>query len=124
MSDKLTDAIRVIIDEAQRLRINDFEDAIDRASDDLSTGERADDLFIDSVLDGIRWGVRAAACVERGGGTILRVRAPGGVGITHEWRGSSLSAIGRASIMQTVMEAIGKNGAGEEVTDLVEQPDS
>lgn len=83
---KLTDAIRAIIDEAQRLSVDDFEAAINAASDDLQTGERDDDLYIESVLDGIRWGVRAAVVVDFGGGAMVRVYIPDGGRITHEWQ--------------------------------------
>jgi hypothetical protein len=38
----LHDAIRTIIDESQRLGIEDFEDALSAVSDDLSCGERDD----------------------------------------------------------------------------------
>ena len=81
----LTDAIRTIIDESQRLGIEGFEDALSAVSDDLSCGERDDDLYADSVIDGIRWGARAAVIIELSGGAMLRVLMPGGVRITHEW---------------------------------------
>lgn len=82
---KLTDAIRAIIDEAQRLSVDDFEAAINAASDDLQTGERDDDLYIESVLDGIRFGARAAVSVELAGGAMVRFVMPGGERITSEW---------------------------------------
>lgn len=110
MTDTIKDAIRTILNESQRLDRDDFDGALDAVSDDLSTGEREDDLYLDSVLDGIRWGCRAAVVVELGGSTILRLRAPGGVGITHEWLGNPHSAIARASIMATVKEAMGETG--------------
>jgi hypothetical protein len=81
----LTDAIRAIIDEIQRLGIEGFEDALSAVSGDLSCGERDDDLYADSVIDGIRWGARAAVIIELSGGAMLRVLMPGGVRITHEW---------------------------------------
>jgi hypothetical protein len=81
----LHDAIRTIIDESQRLGIEDFEDALSAVSGDLSCGERDDDLYADSVIDGIRWGARAAVTIELSGGAMLRVLMPGGVRITHEW---------------------------------------
>lgn len=111
----LSYAIRALVDYARDMEIDDFEDAISAASDDLETGEKTYDRFTDSVLDGIRWGLRAAVTVELDGGTILRVRKPGGVGITHEWHGSPRSAIGRASIMQTVDEAMGVEGGARAV---------
>jgi len=111
----LNDTIRALIEYARDMETDDFEAALDAASDDLATGDRSDDLFTESMLDGIRWGLRAAMVVEFGGGTILRVRKPGGVGITHEWHGSPNSAIGRASIMQTVDEAMGIEGGARAV---------
>jgi hypothetical protein len=47
--------------------------------------ERDDDLYADSVIDGIRWGARAAVIIELSGGAMLRVLMPGGARITHEW---------------------------------------
>lgn len=106
-SDRLADAVRFVIDEAQRLTSDDFEAALDRVADEIATGERDDDLYQESIIDGIRWGVRAAVCVEFGGGTILRVLSPGGVRITHEWLGKPQSDLGRASILNTVKVAMG-----------------
>lgn len=83
------------------------EDAIDQASDYLSRGERSDDLWFDSVLDGIRWGHRAAGCVEMGGSTLLRICEPGGLRLTHEWHGG-ISDEGRAMVMETVRKAMAK----------------
>ena len=103
----LSDTIRALIEYARDMEVDDFEAALDAASDDLAAGEASDDLFTDSLLDGIRWGLRAAVVVELNGGTILRVRKPGGVGITHEFLGSPNSNLGRASIMQTVNAAMG-----------------
>lgn len=86
----------------------DMESAIDAASDYLCIGEnRADDLAIESILDGLRWGFRAAAVVELGGGTVLRIRAPGGIGITHEWVDSP-SPMRIASIMESIERACGR----------------
>ena len=115
MTMTLSDTIRALIEYARDMEVDDFEAALDAASDDLATGEASDDLFTESLIDGIRWGLRAAMVVEFGGGTILRVRKPGGVGITHEWHGSPNSAIGRASIMQTVDEAMGVEGGARAV---------
>lgn len=111
----LSDAIRALVEYARDMEVDAFEDVISAASDDLASGGRTYDRFTDSVLDGIRWGMRAAVTVELDGGTILRVRSPGGVGITHEWHGSPRSAVGRASIMQTVDEAMGIEGGAQAV---------
>lgn len=85
----------------------DMESAIDAASDYLCIGEnRADDLAIESILDGLRWGFRAAGVVEKAGGTVLRIRAPGGICITHEWVDSP-SPTRIASIMESIEQACG-----------------
>ena len=85
MTDKLTDAIRMIIGESQRLGVEKFGDALMEIGDNLGTGSRGDDLYIESVIDGIRWGVRAAITVDLAGGALLRVILPDGGRITHEW---------------------------------------
>lgn len=48
---------------------------------DTTTDRPADD----SVMDGIRWGHRAAVTCEHLGGVVLRIRAPGGKAVSHEW---------------------------------------
>lgn len=85
MTDKLKSAIETIIDESQRLGVEAFEDALSALSDDLTTGERDDDLYAESVIDGIRWGARAAVIVELAGGAMARFVMPGGERITSEW---------------------------------------
>ena len=85
MNTKLAEAIRTIIDETQRIGIEAFEDDLSAIGDDLSTGERDDDLYAESVIDGIRWGARAAVSVELAGGAMLRAVLPDGKRITHEW---------------------------------------
>lgn len=81
----LQDAIRAIIDEIQRLGIEDFENALVAIGDDIETGERDDDLFADAVIDGIRFGARAAVSVELAGGAMVRFIMPQGERITSEW---------------------------------------
>lgn len=63
------------------------EAAIDEVGD-WADADGTDQAALDSILDGIRWGHRAAIVVERHGGTILRLRTPGGVAVTHEWAGT------------------------------------
>ena len=60
------------------------EAACDIAGDILSDDidPRLED---DSLIDGIRWGHRAAITCERGGGVVLRIRAQGGKAVSHEW---------------------------------------
>jgi len=115
MTMTLSDTIRALIEYARDMEVDDFEAALDAASDDLATGEASDDLFTESVIDGIRWGLRAAMVVEFGGGTILRVRKPGGVCISHEWHKAVGSAIAYAAVMQTVDEAMGREGGARAV---------
>lgn len=81
----LKDAILTVIDESQRLDMDAFEDEMMFIEDELSCGERGDDLYLGAVIDGIRYGVRAAVMVELGGGAMLRSITPGGARITHEW---------------------------------------
>lgn len=85
MTDRLTDAIRVIIDESQRLGAEAFEDALSAITDDLEADEKDGALYADNIIDGIRWGSSAAILVELGRGAMLRVCLPDGVRITHEW---------------------------------------
>ena len=85
MNTKLANAVQTIIDEAQRIGIEAFGDDLSAIGDDLSTGERAADLYVESVIDGIRWGARASVSVELAGGAMLRVVLPNGKRITHEW---------------------------------------
>jgi hypothetical protein len=47
--------------------------------------ERDDDLYADSVIDGIRFGARAAVSVELAGGAMVRFIMPRGERITSEW---------------------------------------
>jgi len=107
MTDRLTDAIRVILDEAHRRLPDHFEEALDAAADELSDDELTQAEGLDSLVNGIRWGMREHHACDCGGSTILHVRAPKGVRITHEWRETPMGAIGRASVMQTVREALG-----------------
>ena len=100
----LTDMIVQMIETIRGMDATDVEDAISEAGDLLQSGDRSDDLWTDSVLDGLSWGHRAAGCVEMGGSTLLRLLAPGGVRITHEWHGG-ISEVGRSSVLDTVMTA-------------------
>lgn len=85
----------------------DIETSIDAALDMLSEGhDRSDTLVAESILDGLRWGFRAAATVELGGGTMVRIRVPGGAGITHEWLDRP-SPKQIARIIETIEQAIG-----------------
>ena len=56
------------------------------ACDTLADQGTPDLMLDESLLDGIRWGHRAAQTVERDGGAIIRIRAPGGSAVSHEFR--------------------------------------
>lgn len=85
----LTQAIATIIDESQRLDPDEFADELARIVDDMTVGKEsennADDLYLEAIVNGIRWGARAAVNVERDRGAMLRVCLPDGIRITHEW---------------------------------------
>lgn len=96
-----------LVNTIERAECSDVEGAIDAASDYLCIGEnRADDLVVDSILDGLRWGFREAGVAEKARGTVLRIRAPGGICITHEWVDSP-SPAQIASVMASVEQACG-----------------
>lgn len=81
----LTQAIATIIDESQRLNPDQFADELAAIVDHMTTGEKSDDLYLEAIVDGIRWGALAAVHVELAGGAMLRVCLPDGIRITHEW---------------------------------------
>lgn len=86
----------------------DIDTAINAASDALGERlDRSDTMVAESILDGLLWGFRAAATVELGGGTLVRIRAPGGFAATHEWLdGPSPKLIRR--IIATIEEVSGE----------------
>jgi len=84
MRDQLKSHIAAVIEGIRHLSVDDAADLIAEVTDDLA-GDRAEDMFVGAILDGLRWGYHAAVTVEMGGGAILRVVLPGGIGITHEW---------------------------------------
>lgn len=74
--------------EMRDLDHGQVESACDIASDILSEhglGDVFSDAADESLLDGIRWGHRAAVTVERNGGAIIRIRTKGGRAVTHEY---------------------------------------
>ena len=114
MNDSMKTAIETIIEESRRLGVEGFEDALNAVGDELACGEKGDGLYLESVIDGVRWGARAAVSVELGGGALVRVALPDGVRITHEWadRHEADGQINR------VMAALHPNGVvGEKVGD-------
>ena len=56
----MTDMIVQMIETIRDMDATDVQDAISEAGDLLQSGDRSDDLWTDSVLDGLRWGHRAA----------------------------------------------------------------
>lgn len=98
-----------IVSLCESIRVADHEDieaAFDAALDDLITGERSDDLFIESVLDGLRWGFRAGAAANLGGSTILRLMYPDGSRVTCEWIREAGQKQAR-HVIETVRAALG-----------------
>lgn len=84
MRDQLKTHIAAVVEGLRYLDVDSAADLIAEVADDLA-GDRDEDLFNGAILDGIRWGYAAAVQVEMGGGAMLRVTLPGGIGITHEW---------------------------------------
>jgi hypothetical protein len=84
MRDQLKAHIIAMLEGIRHLSIDDAADLLAEVADELADGGPAD-LFNGAILDGIRWGYEAAVRVELGGGAMLRVTLPGGIGITHEW---------------------------------------
>jgi hypothetical protein len=105
-------AVEVLTDVLRRAPVQSVEQAVDHVSDALATGDRSDDACTESILDGIRWGCRAAASVELGGGTLLRIIAPHGTRITHEWLDTPVSGAAAGAVLHSVREAMGLNAAG------------
>ena len=76
--------IESVIEGINHLSVDDAADLIAELADEIAEGG-PEDLFHGAILDGIRWGYAAAVGVEIGGGAMMRVILPGGVGITREW---------------------------------------
>lgn len=84
MRDQLKAHIAAVLEGIRHLNVDDAADLIAEVADDLAE-DRTEDMFNGAILDGIRWGYTAAVQVEMGGGAMLRVILPGGIGITHQW---------------------------------------
>ena len=95
-------AIRDCLTAVRDLSIDEAEAAIDAVSDHLFPADRSEGMMNESILDGLRWGIRAGVIVEFGGGTIVRTRRPGGEAITHEWRG----AVSTAEIAEAIARGV------------------
>lgn len=84
MKDQLKDHIKAVLEGIRHMDVDAADDLIAEVADEVSE-DRTDDAFNGAILDGIRWGYRAAVVVEMGGGAMVRTILPGGIGITHEW---------------------------------------
>jgi hypothetical protein len=110
----LREKLRACVEALLDASVDEVEAAVDAVSDLMACGEKTDDLVLDSVLDGLRFGKRAAAAVELGGGMMIRLRAPGGFSITHEWAGR-LSEERRETLMQAFLrEIVEASGRGND----------
>ena len=85
MNTVLRDAISTIITESSKMTQGKLEDALNEIGDELNRNDRKQTLYLESVLDGVRWGVRAANIVDLGEGAIVRIILPKGGRVTHEW---------------------------------------
>lgn len=92
-----------------RLDVETVERAIDATSDLLSTGERLEDLVADAILDGIRFGFRAAVHVEMAGGMMIRIIERGGIRLTNEFA-SGLESPRRVALVRAIEAAIAETG--------------
>lgn len=85
MSGELEAVLARLVRLLAAARTEAVEDAANAVSDRLATGERGEDLVTEAILDGVRFGHRAAVAVELGGGLMVRILEPGGIRLTHEW---------------------------------------
>lgn len=110
--DNLKAAIETVITGIQHLSVDDAADLIAEVADDIA-GEN--DLFNGAILDGIRWGYHAAVTVEMGGGAMVRVIEPGGIGITHEWASAKDAHPQIKAALAAIMASCGTvTGVGED----------
>lgn len=84
MRDQLKSHIAAVLEGIRHLNVDDAADLMAELADDLAEGG-PEDILNGQILDGIRWGYAAAVHVQMGGGAMLRVILPGGIGITHQW---------------------------------------
>ena len=84
MRDQLKRHIIQVTEGIRNLSVDDAADLISEIGDEIAE-DRTEDAINGAILDGLRWGYASAVTVEMGGGAMLRVIVPGGVGITHEW---------------------------------------
>lgn len=84
MREQLKSHIKATLEGIRHLSVDDAAGMIAEIGDEIADAP-AEDCINGAILDGIRWGYAAAAIVEMGGGAMLRIALPGGIGITHEW---------------------------------------
>ena len=109
--EKLIENINTLCGSMLKLQHCEVEKALDRSLDQmLDVVETSEHAVLESIIDGLRWGFFAAATVELGGGTMIRLRAPRGVTITHEWLDQP-SETQRTAIRHMVEEAFKGNAA-------------
>lgn len=84
MREKLKDHIEAVLEGIRHLSVDEAADLIAEIADEIAEGG-PEDLFNGAIINGLRWGYAAAVQVEMGGGAMLRVCGPGGIGITYEW---------------------------------------
>lgn len=102
MTDTLQAAIVALARQLAEARHRTVEDAIAAASDQLATGDRNADRVIEEILEGIRWGHRAAGTDVS---LMVRIIEPGGMHLTHEW-GAPLPEATKSWLVRAVMAAI------------------
>lgn len=81
MRDKLKNHIAAVVEGIRHLSVDEADDLIADIGDQLACEE---DVIADAILDGLRWGYRAAVTVDLAGGAMVRVIMPD-MRITHEW---------------------------------------
>ena len=86
--DSLRDSIKAVLAGIRKKSVDDAADLLNDIGDDLAESP-SEDCINGAILDGIRWGYETAVSVEMGGGAMLRISLPGGVGITHQWGSES-----------------------------------
>ena len=84
MREQLKGHIKAVLEGIRHLDVDSAADLIAEVSDEIAE-DRTENAINGAILDGIRWGYRAAVTVEMGGGAMLRVILPGGIAMTHEW---------------------------------------
>lgn len=88
MAQDLKEHIKAVVDGIRDMRVDDAADMLAEIGDEMSVGDKTDDMIVGAILDGIRWGYEAAVVVESCGGALARFIMPGGCGVTMHWSDS------------------------------------